>query len=458
MRGRLDRFDEEDLIERQELSQRTLQTCLLDPNLAGVRFEDDIRLLGQAKGWCTLLAMDLDLLKGLDQKLQNPSSKVATFSQFLDLLINIHELVWWLSRRPTESREYQHGRSEAERQKALDRDGSSCLFTKAICEVYHIVPFWTLKRPTMVRKLLSTIELLFGEGTGPRFRSSFTSRNADNTAPGENNIVDKCSNMLCLSPELHRFWEKGLFALEPVGHCRRLKASEDSWGVLDTKLSELDLDGTSREEDREIDAKLSSSMFTSASDTEPVITHSVTSKRSSQVDMDLDLDAKKPRTDDKGKTPDTFSKGRLLLKQDMDDGYEYGIVLRFHWLPATTLTKLDAKTPPLDTNPRDIQAPDDNFTSQHYAFSGRPVADGRIIRIWAKNPDELPDWDALRLQWVSLRILRLGGAADPGIYDPHWTDDDENFSFRVENDSESLVQELVDEMASSARYSTNTYE
>ncbi|KAF4832153.1 hypothetical protein CGCSCA4_v013748 [Colletotrichum siamense] len=195
----------------------------------------------------------------------------------------------------------------------------------------------------MVRKLLSTMELLFGEGTDPRFRSSFTSRNAGNTAPGENNIVDKCSNMLCLSPEFHRFWEKGLFALEPVGHCRRLKASEDSWGVLDMELSELNLDGTSRE-DEETDEKLSS-MFTSASDTEPVITHNVPSKRSSQVDMDLDHDVKNRRTDEKGKTPDTFGKGQPLLKQDMDDRYEYGIVLRFHWLPATTLTKLDAKTP-----------------------------------------------------------------------------------------------------------------
>ncbi|KAF4895089.1 hypothetical protein CGCF415_v012060 [Colletotrichum fructicola] len=309
----------------------------------------------------------------------------------------------------------------------------------------------------MFRKLLSTMELLFGEGTGPRFRSSFTSRNADNTAPGENNIVDKCSNMLCLSPELHRFWEKGLFAIEPVGHCRRLKGCGDSGEVLDMKLSELDLDGISREEDEEIDAKLSA-MFTSTSDTKPVITHSIPSKRSSQVDMDLDLNAKKPRTDEKGKTSDIFSKARPLLKQDMDDRYEYGIVLRFHWLPATTLTKLDAKSPPIDTNPRHIQAPDDSFTLQHYTFSGRSVADERIIRIWAKNPDELPDWDALQLQWVALRILRLGGAADPGIYDPHWTDDDENFSLRVENDSESLVQELVDEMASSARYSTNTYE
>ncbi|KAI8227502.1 hypothetical protein K4K55_007953 [Colletotrichum sp. SAR 10_96] len=456
MRGRLDRFDEEDLIERQELVQRTLQTCLSDPNLASVRFEDDIRLLGQAKGWCTLLAMDLDLLKGLDQKLQNSSSKVATFSQFLDLLINIHELVWWLSKRPTKPREHQHGRSEAERQKTLNRDGERCLFTRAICEVYHIVPFWTLKRPTMVRKLLSTMELLFGEGTGPRFRSSFTSRNAGNTAPGENNIVDKCSNMLCLSPELHGFWEKGLFALEPVGHCRRPKGSGDSWEVLDVKLSELDLDGTGREHE-ETDEKLSS-MFTSASDTEPVITQNVPSKRSSQVDMDLDHDVKNRRIDEKGKPPDTFSKGQPLLKQYMDDRCEYGIVLRFHWLPATTLAKLDAKSPRIDTNPRDIQAPDGSFTSKHHAFSGRPVANGRIIRIWAKTPDELPDWDALQLQWVALRILRLGGAADPGTYDPHWTDDDENFSFQVENDSESLVQELVDEMASSARYSTNTYE
>lgn len=309
----------------------------------------------------------------------------------------------------------------------------------------------------MIDSLLRFMKILFDYDLRSRLHTSFASRNANNTAPGENNIVDKCSNMLCLSPELHRFWQKGLFGLEPVGHCRRLKGSGDSWEVLDMKLSERDLDGTSREEGEEIDAKLSS-MFTSAFDTDPVTTHSVPSKRSSQVDMDLDNDHKKPWTGEKGKVPETFSKGRPLLKQDIEDRYEYGIVLRFHWLPATTLTSLNAKSPPLDTNPRDIQAPFENFKSKHHAISGRPVTNGRIIRIWAKNPDELPDWDALQLQWFALRVLRLGGDVDSEIYNPHWTDNDENFSRRVENDREGLRQELINEMTLSARYSTRTRE
>lgn len=121
----------------------------------------------------------------------------------------------------------------------------------------------------MIDSLLRFMKILFDYDLRSRLHTSFASRNANNTAPGENNIVDKCSNMLCLSPELHRFWQKGLFGLEPVGHCRRLKGSGDSWEVLDMKLSERDLDGTSREEGEEIDAKLSS-MFTSAFDTDPV--------------------------------------------------------------------------------------------------------------------------------------------------------------------------------------------
>ncbi|KAJ0362272.1 hypothetical protein COL154_006374 [Colletotrichum chrysophilum] len=309
----------------------------------------------------------------------------------------------------------------------------------------------------MIDGLLSLVRILFDFDVSAQLETSFASRNDDNTAPGENNIVDKCSNMLCLSPELRRSWERGLFGLEPVGHCRRLKGSEDSWEVMDAKLSELDLDGTGSEEDETIDAKLSS-IFTSASDTEPVTTHNVSSKQSSKVGMDLDNDSEKPRTDEKGKVPETFSKGRPLLKQDIDDGSEYGIVLRFHWLPATTLTSLNAESPPLDTNPRDIQAPLDNSKSKHHAFSGRPVTNGRIIRIWAKTPDELPNWDALQLQWFALRVLRLGGDVDPEIYNPHWTDNDENFSRRVVNDREGLRQELFMEMVLSTRYSTNTYE
>ncbi|KAF4928293.1 hypothetical protein CGCVW01_v002015 [Colletotrichum viniferum] len=455
MRARLDHLDEVDLTERQELVQRIIGNCLSDPDLS--RTPERVKLLSQARGWCALMATDLDLLKAIDEKLRNPSKKRDAFLAFINMLRHIHKLVWWFSERPTQPREHQHGRSEAERQKALKRDGGRCLFTRTICEVCHIVPFWTINRSSMILELLSFVGILFDFDFYTRLETSFTSRNTDNTAPGENNIVDKCSNMLCLSPELHRFWEKGLFGLEPVGHCRRLKGSGESWEVLDKKLSDLDLDSTRREEDEEIDAKLSS-MFTSASSMEPVATNNVSSKRSSQVDMDLDIDPKKPRTDEKGKAPETFSKGRPLLKQDIDDRYEYGIVLRFHWLPATTLTSLSADSPPLDTNPRDIQAPFENFKSKHHAISGRPVTKGRIIRIWAKNPDELPDWDALQLQWFALRVLRLGGDVDPEIYNPHWTDNDENFSLRVVNDREGLRQELLMEMVLSTRYSTNTYE
>ncbi|KAH9225642.1 hypothetical protein K456DRAFT_1731708 [Colletotrichum gloeosporioides 23] len=432
MRGRLDHFDEVDLTERQELVQRILHNCLSDPDFASSRTAERVKLLGQARGWCTLMATNLDLLKGIDEKIQNPISKRDTYREFIDMLRHIHKLVWWFTERPTKPSEHRHSRIEDERQKALKRDGGRCLFTRAICEVCHIVPFWTVNRLSMIDGLLSLVRILFDVDVSARLETSFASRNDDNTAPGENNIVDKCSNMLCLSPELHRFWERGLFGLEPVGHCRRLKVSEDSREVLDAKLSELDLDGTSRGEDEEI--------------------------RSSQVDMDLDDDLKKPQTDEKVKAPETFSKGRPLLKQDIDDRYEYGIVLRFHWLPATTLTSLNAESPPLDTNPRDIQASLDNFKSKHHAFSGRPVTNGRLIRIWAKNPNELPNWDALQLQWFALRVLRLGGDVDPEIYNPHWTDNDENFSRRVVNDREGLRQELFMEMVLSTRYSTNTYE
>ncbi|KAJ0386900.1 hypothetical protein COL922a_003376 [Colletotrichum nupharicola] len=407
MRGRLDHFDEVDLTERQELVQRILHNCLSDPDFASSRTPERVKLLGQARGWCTLMATNLDLLKGIDEKIQNPISKRDTYREFIDMLRHIHKL-------------------------ALKRDGGRCLFTRAICEVCHIVPFWAVNRPSMIDGLLSLVRILFDVDVSARLETSFASRNDDNTAPGENNIVDKCSNMLCLSPELHQFWERGLFGLEPVGHCRRLKVSEDSREVLDAKLSELDLDGTSRGEDEEI--------------------------RSSQFDMDLDDDLKKPQTDEKVKAPKPFSKGRPLLKQDIDDRYEYGIVLRFHWLPATTLTSLNAESPPLDTNPRDIQAPLDNFKSKHHVFSGRTVTNGRLIRIWAKNPNELPNWDALQLQWFALRVLRLGGDVDPEIYNPHWTDNDENFSRRVVNDREGLRQELFMEMVLSTRYSTNTYE
>lgn len=95
MRGRLDHFDEVDLTERQELVQRILHNCLSDPHFASSRTAVGVQLLGQARGWCTLMATDLDLLKGLDEKLQNPISKREAYDAFIDMFMHIHKLVWW---------------------------------------------------------------------------------------------------------------------------------------------------------------------------------------------------------------------------------------------------------------------------------------------------------------------------------------------------------------------------
>lgn len=41
------------------------------------------------------MATDLDLLKGLDEKLRNPISKREAYDAFIDMLMHIHKLVWW---------------------------------------------------------------------------------------------------------------------------------------------------------------------------------------------------------------------------------------------------------------------------------------------------------------------------------------------------------------------------
>ncbi|KAL3300019.1 hypothetical protein RB213_008563 [Colletotrichum asianum] len=74
----LSHLGEADLSERQQLLDTVLQT-----------------LLNNAVSWCSLLVMDIALLRDLDAKLRDPAQRIRAFREFTNCLMFVEQLVWW---------------------------------------------------------------------------------------------------------------------------------------------------------------------------------------------------------------------------------------------------------------------------------------------------------------------------------------------------------------------------
>lgn len=93
----------------------------------------------------------------------------------------------------------------------------------------------------------------------------------------------------------------------------------------------------------------------------------------------------------------------------------YGIRLRFHWLPRTTIKSPDG---PADftADPRRMWTPLDHQEIYLLDTDGQRVESGRIIDIHSEDESALPDRDILQLRWDALRMYALSGGADPSVY------------------------------------------
>ncbi|KAK2775054.1 hypothetical protein CKAH01_12966 [Colletotrichum kahawae] len=411
-----------DLTERQRLIKSVLDVCKSDPGLDGMRFKDDLKLLEQAVCWCTLMVMDIKQLRHLNERIHS-NDQAGCYLNLIDSLRHAGELVYWFGRDPTKP--WDQGRivirNEAEKNKAIMRDQGLCVTTHSPAdEACHIVPLWTLKwHYTMKTTLISWMTLL-GPYTVAYVKNSFMSqdRNRENRV-AESNIVDKCCNMICLSGQMRRCWEKGLFTFEPVGYCRRNKGAGE--------VSEL------------------SSMLSSTSISDSTATTAHTNSMPST--QEATVKARTPDVND-DEASDLFNEGRRLQKSDIDVGKEYGIVLRVRWLlKTTTLSSLMDSAPPLDIDPQDLQESWEELYEELEGFSVLPK-NGEVIRIWAQYPQELPNWTALELRWTALRIHCLSGRANPEIYNPGYNDADEQFTIDMADyycvkDDKVALEELL---------------
>jgi hypothetical protein len=101
-----------------------------------------------------------------------------------------------------------------------------------------------------------------------------------------------------------------------------------------------------------------------------------------------------------------------------------GIHVHFRWLPRTGLTM--GQQIPLDSNPHGFSSPSRPVgnTTAHDSNMSRPIKDGHIFDIIAKellvndklaatyNKSTVPSWDMFSLQWDLVRIASLSGAAE----------------------------------------------
>ncbi|KAF9875721.1 hypothetical protein CkaCkLH20_06653 [Colletotrichum karsti] len=116
-------------------------------------------------------------------------------------------------------------------------------------------------------------------------------------------------------------------------------------------------------------------------------------------EKNADASTKKQRVDVEESSPDSvYSTGRRLRKNEFDGGYEHCIIIRLHYLRVTTVPSHLTDSPAPDADPRDMLKPWSELAEEYRALNTRPVEDGQVIRIWAKDPDHLPDWDILRLR------------------------------------------------------------
>ncbi|KAH0436515.1 hypothetical protein CcaCcLH18_04321 [Colletotrichum camelliae] len=363
-----------DLAERQRLIKSVLDVCKSDPGPDGMRLKNGLKFLEQA-------VFGRDPTKPWDQGrvvIRNEAEKNK-----VPYLPTDDDILWLTALQ------------------AIMRDQGLCVTTHSSAdEACHIVPLWTLKWIYTMDQTAFFWMALLGPRTVCYIKDNlmYEYRDRGNRVV-EHSIVDKCCNMICLSGQMRRCWEKGLFTFEPMGYCRRSKGAG--------QVSEL------------------SSMLSSTSISDSTATTAHTdSKPSSQ-----NTTAKARRPDAKeDESPGLFNEGRRLEESDIDAGKEYGIVLRVRWLlKTTTLSGLMDSAPPLDTDPQDLQ---EFWEELHEELEGLSVLpkNGELIRIWAQEPQELPDWTALELRWTALRIHCLSGRANPEKYNPGYNDADEKFA------------------------------
>lgn len=227
----------------------------------------------------------------------------------------------------------------------------------------------------------------------------------------ETNIVDTSRNMITLHPMLHKFWDQGLFGLEPVTLLYEEDKKEEPAIAGPSTPSKV----ASERPDEESGAPGSSRSTRSGTKRLSDSSKITPSKKSKRI------------SEGKGKGKEREVELPQGIKPTKEDGERarkaIGIRIRLHWL-----RKLMGLTP--DNLPKNLAelwrtlSPwDDDYVV--HDKDARPVDDGQIVDIFDTADAKAPDFDILQLQFDVFRMQALSGRADPIIYAPDWYYDDD---------------------------------
>ncbi|KAK2035525.1 hypothetical protein LX32DRAFT_678372 [Colletotrichum zoysiae] len=108
-------------------------------------------------------------------------------------------------------------RNKLESQATLKRDNARCVLTGSPNpEVCHIFPFSALSRQEQVDTLLGIMAPVWGQDRIDKLLVKLTGR-YNPGASNNMNVIDQARNMISLNQQMHYFWGRGYFALEPMG-------------------------------------------------------------------------------------------------------------------------------------------------------------------------------------------------------------------------------------------------
>ncbi|KAK1704301.1 uncharacterized protein BDZ83DRAFT_758791 [Colletotrichum acutatum] len=392
---------EEDLTERFELLQQIRDAILNHGSIQRERYK--IEFLQRIQVWAHIFVLSLPRLRTFLAEVQASNSDNLVYT--LNRSFNDMDALILLFRGPKEEwiKTGNISRSNVERIATAQRDLGRCAFTGYLLgEKCHILPFWTLNRPRCCDALdaavavygLARIQMLKAKLVDP-----------------ETNIVDTSRNMITLHPMLHKYWDRGLFGLEPVTLLYEEDKKEEPANAGPSTPSKVASERPNEESGAPGSSRSTRSGTKRLGDSSQ-ITPSKKSKRISEG---------------KGKGKER----EVELPQDVEPAKEddeparkpIGIRARLHWLQKTR--GLTPET--LPTNLTELKRAWSPWDDEYSVLrkDARPVDDGQIIDIFDTADAKAPDFDILQLQFDVFRMQALSGRADPIIYAPDWYYDDD---------------------------------
>ncbi|KAH9238315.1 hypothetical protein K456DRAFT_1720016 [Colletotrichum gloeosporioides 23] len=156
------------------------------------------QILNQVRYWSTFLSLPMKRLRKIHKVLndEDPEERDDMFHIVMIGISVVPQMLWMFTRNPTDKKTLKAVRQ---------RDGGVCCITGKIkTECCYIFPFWTSTRNRIwpMMHLICTF-------LGPGYKV---------LASRMQKLVDTPQNMLHLSSQLHKYWDEGVFGLEPLNY------------------------------------------------------------------------------------------------------------------------------------------------------------------------------------------------------------------------------------------------